>query len=162
MASATRDGSARGILICRSRTISVSVPQCRAMLQRALTESSRAQRKQPAWAVYGVQALADGDLPLAAFYAGALAHYIGDLGQFYHIMGSQSHWGSEDQTRRSAYEMAVESTIRFQTRSSTVFESFSLAHLVLASLKKPSHKPRNRMRQQARWSIPRKFSAKPS
>ena len=30
--------------------------------------------------------LADGDLPLAAFYAGALAHYMGDLGQFYHIM----------------------------------------------------------------------------
>ena len=43
-----------------------------------------------------VQALADGNLPLAAFYSGALAHYMGDLGQFYHIMGSQSHWGSED------------------------------------------------------------------
>jgi hypothetical protein len=33
-----------------------------------------------------LQALADGDLRLAAFYAGALAHYMGDLGQFYHIM----------------------------------------------------------------------------
>src|SRR6187401_3520134 len=47
-----------------------------------------------------------------------------DLGQVYHIMGSQSHWGSEDQTRHSAYEVAVESTIRFQTRTSTVFEGF--------------------------------------
>jgi len=71
-----------------------------------------------------VQALADGNLPLAAFYSGALAHYMGGLGQFHHIMGSQSHWGSEDQKRHSAYEVAVESTIRFQTRTSIVFESF--------------------------------------
>ena len=71
-----------------------------------------------------MQALADGDLPLAAFYAGALAHYMGDLGQFYHIMGSQSHWWSEEQTRHSACEVAVESAIRFQTRTSTLFESF--------------------------------------
>jgi hypothetical protein len=47
-----------------------------------------------------------------------------DLGQVYHIMGSQSHWWSEDQTRDSAYEVAVESTIRFQTRTSALFESF--------------------------------------
>jgi hypothetical protein len=71
-----------------------------------------------------VQALAAGDRRLAAFYAGALAHYMGDLGQFYHIMGSQSHWGSEDPKRHSAYEMAVEGTIRFHNRTSTVFESF--------------------------------------
>jgi hypothetical protein len=69
-------------------------------------------------------ALADGKPALAAFYAGALAHYMGDLGQFYHIMGSQSHWGSEDQTRHSAYEVAVENTIRFQSRTSAVFEGF--------------------------------------
>jgi Zinc dependent phospholipase C len=69
-------------------------------------------------------ALANGDPALAAFYAGALAHYMGDLGQFYHIMGSQSHWGSEDQTRHSAYEVAVEGTIRFQNRTSMVFEGF--------------------------------------
>ena len=49
---------------------------------------------------------------------------MGDLGQFYHIMGSQSHWGAEDQTRHSAYEVAVESTIRFHNRTSRVFESF--------------------------------------
>jgi hypothetical protein len=61
-----------------------------------------------------VQALADGDRRLAAFYAGGLAHYMGDLGQFYHIMGSQSHWGSEDRSRDSAFE----STLRFQNRTS--------------------------------------------
>ena len=49
---------------------------------------------------------------------------MGDLGQCYHIMGSQSHWGSEDPKRHSAYEVAVEKTIRFQTRTSTLFESF--------------------------------------
>ena len=70
-----------------------------------------------------MQALANGDRRLAAFYAGALAHYMGDLGQCYHIMGSQSHWGSEDPKRHSAYEVALESTIRFQNRTSTVFES---------------------------------------
>ena len=71
-----------------------------------------------------VRALADGKRPLAAFYAGALAHYMGDLGQFYHIMGAESHWGSEDQTRHSAYEVAVEKTIHFQDRTSTLFEGF--------------------------------------
>jgi hypothetical protein len=69
-------------------------------------------------------ALEDENLALAALYAGALAHYMGDLDQFYHIMGSESHWGSEDQTRHSAYEVAVEGTIRFQNRTSTVFEGF--------------------------------------
>ena len=49
---------------------------------------------------------------------------MGDLGQFYHIMGAESHWGSEDQTLHSAYEVAVEKTIRFQNRTSTLFESF--------------------------------------
>lgn len=39
-------------------------------------------------------------------------------------MGSQSHWGSEDPALHGAYEAAVETTIRFQTRSSTVFEAF--------------------------------------
>jgi hypothetical protein len=49
---------------------------------------------------------------------------MGDLGQFYHIMGSESHWGSEDQKLHSADEVAVENTIRFQNRTSTLFEGF--------------------------------------
>jgi hypothetical protein len=71
-----------------------------------------------------VAALEDGKPALAAFYAGAMAHYMGDFGQFYHIMGPESHWGPEDDGRHSAYEVALEKTIRFQTRTSTVFESF--------------------------------------
>jgi hypothetical protein len=71
-----------------------------------------------------VSALNAGDPALAAFYAGALAHYVGDLAQFCHIMGSQSHWGSENEQLHGNYEAAVEKTIRFQTRSSTLFEAF--------------------------------------
>ena len=71
-----------------------------------------------------VRALGDGDSRLAAFYAGALAHYVGDLAQFCHVMGSDSHWGSEDPTLHGNYEAAVENTIRFTTRTSTLFESF--------------------------------------
>ena len=71
-----------------------------------------------------IEALGNGDNAFAAFYAGALAHYVGDLGQFCHVMGSQSHWGSEDQALHGNYEAAVEKTIRFQTRTSTIFERF--------------------------------------
>jgi hypothetical protein len=39
-------------------------------------------------------------------------------------MGSESQWGSEDQTRHTAYEVAVEKTIWFQNRTSTLFEGF--------------------------------------
>lgn len=49
-------------------------------------------------------ALANGKLKLAAFYAGATAHYVGDLSQFMHIMGAEAHWGSEDQTLHHRYE----------------------------------------------------------
>jgi hypothetical protein len=69
-------------------------------------------------------ALYAGNRALAAFYAGALAHYVGDLAQFCHIMGSQSHWGSEDDTLHGNYEVAVEKTIQFTTRTSTLFETF--------------------------------------
>src|SRR6267142_5797542 len=41
-------------------------------------------------------AKASGDNRKAAFYAGAMAHYLGDLSQFCHIMGKKSHWGKED------------------------------------------------------------------
>lgn len=39
-----------------------------------------------------------GDRKIAAFYAGAMAHYLGDLSQFCHVMGQQSHWGKVEQT----------------------------------------------------------------
>jgi len=40
-------------------------------------------------------AFAAGDKRKAAFYAGAMAHYLGDLSQFMHMMGKESHWGAE-------------------------------------------------------------------
>jgi hypothetical protein len=55
-------------------------------------------------------------------------------------MGSQSHWGSEDQTRHGAYEVAVEGTVRFQNRTSTVFESF-VSPTVVGGDPKRSHGP---------------------
>lgn len=61
-----------------------------------------------------VDALNDGDPRLAAFYAGALAHYVGDFAQFCHVMGSDSHWGSEDQT--STVTMKRLSRKRFDSR----------------------------------------------
>lgn len=72
------------------------------------------------------KALADGDQKLAAFYAGAMAHYVGDLSQFCHIMGKQSHWGSEDEPVKihSRYEVAVEKTIDLTKRKSSLLESY--------------------------------------
>lgn len=39
-------------------------------------------------------------------------------------MGKQSHWGPEDDTLYGNCEAAVEKTIRFQDRTSTLFETF--------------------------------------
>jgi len=69
-------------------------------------------------------AKANGDKRKAAFYAGAMAHYLGDLSQFCHIMGPQSHWGSEDQTLHKKYEMAVDKTVDKTTRKSSLLDSF--------------------------------------
>ena len=69
-------------------------------------------------------ALASGNRKLAAFYAGAMAHYLGDLSQFCHIMGVESHWGSENKTVHSNYEKVVDKTIKFQTRSSSLLDPF--------------------------------------
>jgi hypothetical protein len=69
-------------------------------------------------------ALAAGDKRKAAFYAGAMAHYLGDLSQFMHMMGKQSHWGREDSKLHSAYETQVEQTVKFQTRSSDLLDPF--------------------------------------
>jgi Zinc dependent phospholipase C len=40
-----------------------------------------------------VAALAANKKERAAFFAGAMAHYLGDLSQFHHMMGPESHWG---------------------------------------------------------------------
>jgi hypothetical protein len=38
-----------------------------------------------------------GDYPSAARWAGTMAHYIGDLGVFGHVMGAPTDWGTENQ-----------------------------------------------------------------
>jgi hypothetical protein len=69
-------------------------------------------------------ALDNGHNKLAAFYAGAMAHYLGDLSQFCHIMGPESHWGSENRTIHSNYEKVVDKTIKFQDMSSALLDAF--------------------------------------
>ncbi|UCE80644.1 MAG: zinc dependent phospholipase C family protein [Methanobacteriota archaeon] len=46
-------------------------------------------------------------LSQAAFYLGAMAHYIGDIGVFGHTMGADTDWGSE--VHHADYEEAVDS-----------------------------------------------------
>lgn len=55
--------------------------------------------------------LTGGDLSNAAFYIGALTHYIADVGVFGHTMGAASDWGAE--IHHSDYETAIESMIGF-------------------------------------------------
>lgn len=69
-------------------------------------------------------AKASGDNRKAAFYAGAMAHYLGDLSQFCHIMGPQSHWGSELKTVHTSYETVVDKTVDKTTRKSSLLDSF--------------------------------------
>ena len=69
-------------------------------------------------------AKANGDNRKAAFYAGAMAHYLGDLSQFCHIMGQKSHWGSEDPQAHKRYETAVDKTVDKTTHKSSLLDSF--------------------------------------
>jgi len=70
------------------------------------------------------RAKANGDDRKAAFYAGAMAHYLGDLSQFCHIMGPQSHWGSEEKKVHTNYEEVVDRTVDFATHKSSLLDSF--------------------------------------
>ena len=56
---------------------------------------------------------------------GALAHYVGDLSQFCHIMGKESHFGKEDDDVHKKYETAVNNTVDFKTRTSSLIDSFT-------------------------------------
>lgn len=69
-------------------------------------------------------ALTAGDKQLAAFYAGAMAHYIGDLSQFMHIMGKKSHWGSEDQNLHHRYEEVIDLSISATKKNSTLLSGY--------------------------------------
>ena len=69
-------------------------------------------------------ALARGRARNAAFYAGAMAHYLGDLSQFCHLMDRRSHWGAEDQELHAKYEDAVDKTFDPMTRTSTLLDPY--------------------------------------
>jgi Zinc dependent phospholipase C len=71
-----------------------------------------------------VAALAANQKNRAAFFAGAMAHYLGDLFQFHHMMGTESHWGAEDQTLHAAYESAVDRRVDFITHGSSLLDPF--------------------------------------
>lgn len=81
--------------------------------QRTLEEFNRA-----------MAALHAGKRAKAAFHAGAMAHYVGDLSQFCHVMGAQSHWGAEDQKLHAAYENAIDRTVDYKTRTSTMLDKY--------------------------------------
>jgi len=69
-------------------------------------------------------ALKGGNTKMAAFFAGAMAHYVGDLSQFGHVMGNGSQWMSVDASVHTRYEQEVEATIDFRKRTSSLLESF--------------------------------------
>lgn len=70
------------------------------------------------------KALANNKPELAAFYAGAMAHYLGDLSQFMHLMGKQSHWKSENQKFHHKYEVVADKNIDAANRASKIFASY--------------------------------------
>jgi hypothetical protein len=71
-------------------------------------------------------ALANDNPELAAFYVGAMAHYLGDLSQFMHLMGKQSHWGEEDQEIHHRYEEVSDKRLDVSRRKSMMFQSYIL------------------------------------
>lgn len=70
------------------------------------------------------QALEDGNYKLAAFYAGAMAHYIGDLSQFMHLMGEGSRWGPEDRDYHKRFEEVIDKTMDAAERRSTLLSQY--------------------------------------
>ena len=65
-----------------------------------------------------------GNFKLAAFYIGAMAHYIGDLSQFMHLMGTGSRWDAEDQTVHADYEKVFEARIKYQNKTLAFMEPY--------------------------------------
>jgi hypothetical protein len=70
--------------------------------------------------------LTAGDYEVAAYYMGAMTHYIADVGVFGHTMGAYTDWG--DETHHSDYESEFESLIDSLTLPSTVTLGLSSAY----------------------------------
>jgi len=72
-------------------------------------------------------AIAQEKWKLAAFYIGAMAHYVGDVSQFMHLMGRDSRWNGgvpEDQNIHAAYETVFENRVDFTDRSLDLLDPF--------------------------------------
>jgi hypothetical protein len=69
-------------------------------------------------------AIAAQDWKLAAFYVGAMAHYLGDLSQFMHLMGTGSRWNAEDQDVHADYEKVFEARIKYQNKTLAFVEPY--------------------------------------
>ena len=80
-------------------------------------------------------AIEDENWRLAAFYVGAMSHYIADLSQFMHLMGSGSRWNGgigEDQDVHADYEKVFENRVNFQTKKLPLMEDYIEAATITA------------------------------
>jgi hypothetical protein len=75
-------------------------------------------------------ALAEGNYRLAAYYAGAMAHYIGDLSQFCHLMSPDGPFGDDEGTLHSRYEEVLDVSINPKTASSSILNPYLKAFKV--------------------------------
>ncbi len=73
-----------------------------------------------------------GEFRTAAYYMGAMTHYISDIGVFGHTMGAYTDWGSE--THHNDYENAFESMLQALHLPSTVSLGYSSAYDATLSL----------------------------
>jgi hypothetical protein len=80
-------------------------------------------------------AIEDENWKLAAFYVGAMSHYIADLSQFMHLMGNGSRWNGgigEDQDVHADYEKVFENRVNFQTKKLPLMEDYIGAATIMA------------------------------
>ncbi len=73
-----------------------------------------------------LEALVRGDLQKAAFYAGAISHYISDLAVWAHVMGNEER---EDPLRHAEFERSIDKTIQAKNfldpnHTSSLFQRF--------------------------------------
>lgn len=78
--------------------------------------------------------LSAGDFNAAAYYMGAMTHYIADLGVFGHTMGEYTDWGSE--VHHQDYESGVEAILDSLTLPSAITLGYSSAYDAAMSLAK--------------------------
>jgi hypothetical protein len=69
-------------------------------------------------------ALADGNGKMAAYYAGAMTHYIADLSQFCHLMYKDGPWGDDEATLHSRYEEVIDKSMNPADWTSSVLNAY--------------------------------------